>query len=102
MHLYYNKTVGPIATPTVGPIVGPIATPTVGDAYVHLGGHMLRVPTGAVEQYNMQNEFTGYAMGGEFVNAADMIASAKMNHSYYDKMMTNVGVNAGQIGVKEG
>jgi len=72
------------------------ASTSMKDTYVHLGGHVLRVPAGAVEQYNMQNEFTGYAMGGEFVNAADMIASASESHSYYDKTMTNVGVNAGQ------
>jgi len=102
-HSYYNKTVGKTVGAIATPTVGPIATPTVGvvgvnagvaagnigvkegmraahtsmkDTYVHLGGHVLRVPAGAVEQYNMQNEFTGYAMGGEFVNAGDMIAAA--------------------------
>lgn len=45
------------------------ASTSMKDTYVHLGGHVLRIPTGAVEQYNDQNEFMGYAMGGEFVNA---------------------------------
>jgi hypothetical protein len=45
------------------------ASTSMKDTYVHLNGQVLRIPTGAVEQYNNQNEFIGYAMGGEFINA---------------------------------
>ena len=100
-HSYYDKTVGKtvgvvgvktgvtagkvgVKAGKIGVAAGSIgvkegmkaASTSMKDTYVHLSGHVLRIPTGAVEHYDYQNNFTGYAMGGEFVSAADMIASA--------------------------
>ena len=40
------------------------AATSIKDSYVKYNGHVFKVPTGAVEQYDANNVFTGYVMAG--------------------------------------
>jgi len=45
------------------------------DTYVHYGGHIYQIPAGSIEQYNSQNEFSGYMLSnGETITAQQMTA----------------------------
>tara|TARA_B110001450_G_C17638696_1_gene488386 strand:- start:541 stop:1710 length:1170 start_codon:yes stop_codon:yes gene_type:complete len=73
------------------------------DTYVKYGDHVYQVPQGAVEQYDVNNNFTGYTMAnGDSISATEMQSAAQQTGGYYDETMTSVGMNAGQAGVIAG
>ena len=83
------------------------AATSIKDSYVKYNGHVFKVPTGAVEQYDASNQFAGYVMaGGESISAAEMMSAAQQTGGYYDeevgKVGMNAGINAGNIGMKAG
>jgi hypothetical protein len=38
------------------------AETSMNDTYVHYEGHVYQIPAGSIEQYNSNNEFTGYML----------------------------------------
>jgi len=61
------------------------------DTFVHYGGHVFQVPTGAIETYNSANVFTGYSIGGQTITVAQMMSAAQGSTHTYDD------VNLGRV-----
>jgi hypothetical protein len=60
------------------------------DTYVHYEGHVYQIPAGSIEQYNTQNEFTGYMLpSGESISTEMMTQMHQSGNSYTD--VTNEG-----------
>jgi hypothetical protein len=58
--------------------------------YVHYEGHIYQIPAGSIEQYNAQNEFTGYMLSsGESITTEMMTSMHQSGNSYTD--VTNEG-----------
>jgi len=75
-----------------GVVAGQTAkTTSEDDTFVHYGGHVFQVPTGAIETYNSANVFTGYSIGGQTITVAQMMSAAQGSTQTYDD------VNLGRV-----